>query len=142
MYQTTILQGSGMVSLALKWVRLAPNRTNPGLFHVRVQYILARSLTGILLCTDIRFGQEVSQISPTLDKSGTFQIRFQYIWLGAPKFVSFWTNVTPFWSKSAMLTAVLSNSSLVSRSILFVRQKVDSRQLFRWQTKPRQYRQF
>ena len=31
-----------MVGLALKWVRLAPTETNPGLFQVRFQYNLAR----------------------------------------------------------------------------------------------------
>ena len=30
---------SGMVGLAPKWVRLAPNGTNPGLFQIRFQYI-------------------------------------------------------------------------------------------------------
>ena len=29
----------GMVDLAQKWVRLAPNGTNPGLFQIRFQYI-------------------------------------------------------------------------------------------------------
>ena len=32
----------GMVGLAPKWVRLAPNRINPGLFQIRLRYILAR----------------------------------------------------------------------------------------------------
>ena len=30
---------SGMVALAPKWVRLAPNGTNPGLFQIRFQCI-------------------------------------------------------------------------------------------------------
>ena len=30
---------TGMVGLALKWVRLAPNGTNPGLFQIRFQCI-------------------------------------------------------------------------------------------------------
>ena len=29
----------GMVGLALKWVRLAPNGTNPGIFQIRFQCI-------------------------------------------------------------------------------------------------------
>ena len=33
---------TGMVGLAPKWVRLAPNGTNPGLFQIRFQYILAQ----------------------------------------------------------------------------------------------------
>ena len=32
-------QNTGMVGLAPKWVRLAPNGTNPGLFQIRFQYI-------------------------------------------------------------------------------------------------------
>ena len=32
---------TGSPDLAPKWVRLAPNRTNPGLFQIRFQYILA-----------------------------------------------------------------------------------------------------
>ena len=32
----------GVSSLAQKWVTFAPNGTNPGLFHIRFQYILAR----------------------------------------------------------------------------------------------------
>ena len=30
---------SGMVGLVPKWVRLAPDGTNPGLFQIRFQYI-------------------------------------------------------------------------------------------------------
>ena len=40
--QTVHLDGhfeAGMVGLAPKWVRLAPNGTNPGLFQIRFQYI-------------------------------------------------------------------------------------------------------
>ena len=31
-----------VAGLTQKWVRLAPNGTNPGLFQIRFQYILAR----------------------------------------------------------------------------------------------------
>ena len=34
-----------------------------------------------LYCSDVRFGCKVSQVDPKWDKSGLFQIRFQYICL-------------------------------------------------------------
>ena len=33
---------SGISDLGPKWLRLSPNGTNPGLFHIRLQYSLAR----------------------------------------------------------------------------------------------------
>ena len=40
---------TGWPGLDLKWVRLAPNRTNPGLFHIRFQYILALTQADIFI---------------------------------------------------------------------------------------------
>ena len=37
---------SGMLNLAPKGLRLAPSGTNPGLFQIRFQYILARRAIG------------------------------------------------------------------------------------------------
>ena len=41
---------SGMSDLGLKWGRLAPSGTHPGLFQIRCQYILARCQDASCFC--------------------------------------------------------------------------------------------
>ena len=84
-----------------------------------VKFQLPRPLT--YTSWTVRFASKVGQIGPKWDKSGTFHIRFQYIWHGAPNvlksdmkspgFVPFRANLTPIGPKSTIL-AVADNARL------------------------------
>ena len=60
---------AGMVGLATKWVRLAQNGTNPGLFQIRFQCIWR----GGAKCTDIwsEKAPDLSHLGPNLTHFGT-----------------------------------------------------------------------
>ena len=72
---------AGVGGLAPKWVRLAPNGTNPGLFQIRFQCIWRPRARSRLLW----FSLVVVRLATNGTNPGLFQIRFQCIWRGGAK---------------------------------------------------------
>ena len=107
LWQTSVTScKAGMVGVAPKWVRLAPNGTNPGLFQIRFQCIWRRGAK----CTEMwsekvpdlsdltHFGAKPTIPASSLSHDVKLAPKIGQIWeFFRTNFSTFWLNLSTMW---------------------------------------------